>query len=189
MDKDYKKLYEEALERAKYLKENTDSVGAKDISYNFEYIFPELKEPENERIRKGLIKGLSAMRDIHKHQTFSDDAININDAIAWLEKQGEQKPADKVEPKFEELTEFDYAVLSIVSDHNSHTDSIEAFAKRSSKKLLDLTRKELLKDLPKWKNINQVQAENHYAHIANGIINPKGYFISYDDLETLPKEE
>ena len=43
----------------------------------------------------------------------------------------------------EDLTEFDYAVLSVISDHNSHTDSIEAFAKRSSKKLLDLARKEL----------------------------------------------
>lgn len=78
------------------------------------------------------------------------------------------------------LSEFDYAILSIISDHNSHTDSIEAFAKRSSKKLLDLARKEIrkeqqeklgtlempidvtepyyikgkqdaLKDLPKWK--------------------------------------
>jgi hypothetical protein len=87
----YEKKYKEALERAKYLKENTDSVGAKDISYTFEQIFPELRESEDEKIRKGLIKGLSAMRDIHKHQTFSDDAINIDDAIAWLEKQGKQE--------------------------------------------------------------------------------------------------
>lgn len=48
--------------------------------------------------------------------------------------------------KKEELTEFDYAVLSIISDHNSHTDSIEAFAKRSSKKLLAMARKEMMKD-------------------------------------------
>jgi hypothetical protein len=47
----------------------------------------------------------------------------------------------------EELTEFDYAVLSIISDHNSHKDSIGAFAKRSSKKLLELARKELEKDI------------------------------------------
>lgn len=49
------------------------------------------KPTEDERIRKGLIKGLSAMRDIHHHQTFSDDAININEALAWLEMQGVKK--------------------------------------------------------------------------------------------------
>ena len=87
----YEKLYKEALERAsKYYNANTNK-GYREI---FEDIFHEFKESEDERIRKGLIKGLSAMRDIHKHQTFSDDAINIDDAIAWLEKQSEQKPAD-----------------------------------------------------------------------------------------------
>jgi hypothetical protein len=78
---DYEKAYKEALERAKKFKSPFCQHAA-------EVIFPELKESENERIRKGLIKGLYAMRDIHKHQTFSDDAIDINDAIAWLEKQG-----------------------------------------------------------------------------------------------------
>lgn len=48
----------------------------------------DLIDNNDERIRKGLIKGLSAMRDIHHHQTFSDDAININEALAWLEMQG-----------------------------------------------------------------------------------------------------
>lgn len=90
---DYKKAYEEALEKARYIKENCDCVNAKDIGSLFEQVFPELKESEDEKIRKGLIKGLSAMRDIHHHQTFSDDAINIDYAIAWLEKQGEQKTA------------------------------------------------------------------------------------------------
>lgn len=37
---DYEKAYKEALERAKYLKKNTDSVGALDISTCFEEIFP-----------------------------------------------------------------------------------------------------------------------------------------------------
>ena len=83
----YEEKYRKALDAAKmYYKEN------KDFGADFlPIIFPELRESEDERIRKGLIKGLSAMRDIHKHQTFSDDAINIDDAIAWFEKQGEQK--------------------------------------------------------------------------------------------------
>lgn len=100
-----------------------------------------------------------------------------------------------------------------------HTkEKINAHLYLYSEKLLDLARKEIrkerqeklgtiempidvtepyyikgkqdaLKDLPKWKYINQIQLGNHYAHIANGIISPSGYFISYDDLETLPKEE
>ena len=39
---DYKQKYEEALARAKYLKENTDGIGALDVSACFEKIFPEL---------------------------------------------------------------------------------------------------------------------------------------------------
>lgn len=46
-------------------------------------------------------------------------------------------------PKEQPLTEFEYAVLSVISDHNSHKDSIEAFARRIAKKLLDIARKEL----------------------------------------------
>ena len=85
----YEKLYKEALERAKYLKENTDSVGAKDISYNFEYIFPELRESEDEKIRKELI-------DIVKKSPITFAFDNKDKVLSWLEKQGEQKFDDKV---------------------------------------------------------------------------------------------
>ena len=84
---DYKKKYEEALERAKYLKENTDGVGALDVSRCFEEIFPELKENEDERIRKELIKYLKE----RLHSGFNQEVRICNDGIAWLEKQGEQK--------------------------------------------------------------------------------------------------
>lgn len=49
-------------------------------------------ESEDERIRKTLIR-------FHK-STIDIDGIKGCDIIAWLEKQGEQKPADKVETKF-----------------------------------------------------------------------------------------
>lgn len=83
----YKQKYEEAIERCKSWIRGEHPECFTEAQKAGEFIFPELKESEDERIRKGLIKGLSAMRDIHKHQTFSDDAINIDDAIAWLEKQ------------------------------------------------------------------------------------------------------
>lgn len=96
----YEQKHQEDLEAAKgwltIAKENNNTIAIQIL----ENLFPELHESDDERIRKGLIKGLTAMRDIHNHQTFSDDAINIDDAIAWLEKQGEQNHTDEVEPKF-----------------------------------------------------------------------------------------
>ena len=96
----------------------------------------------------------------------------------------------------EELTEFDYAVLSIISDHNSHTDSIEAFAKRSSKKLLDLARKEILKDLPKWKRAKEyLEFDKHVAILTTNRVvldtdvDGEEHYIELNDLLKLPKEE
>lgn len=70
-----------------------------------EAFFPELAESEDERIRKELIVWLKNSEG----QTLPIDRYNA--ALAWLEKQGEQKPADKVEPKFHEgewVTNGDY---------------------------------------------------------------------------------
>ena len=57
--------------------------------------FPELKE--SERIRKVLIRWIH----LEPATSFSDsfDGFSKEQILAWLEKQGEQKPADKVEPK------------------------------------------------------------------------------------------
>ena len=55
--------------------------------------FPELKS-EDKRIREALV-------DIIEHFLFwKDKGLTKEKVLAWLEKQGEQKSADKVEPKF-----------------------------------------------------------------------------------------
>ncbi len=81
------KRYDEAIKKAKFLKENTDGVGAKDVSRCFEEIFPELKESEDEILRKEL---LQIAKD-------SEDSFYIvltpqkrERLISFLEKQGEQ---------------------------------------------------------------------------------------------------
>ena len=88
----YEKLYKEALERARKLATDLPN-GRNDRLYHvwdLESIFPELKESEDEKIRKEIIQSIQDnMCVIHKDK-----------CIAWLEKQGEQKPADKNEPKF-----------------------------------------------------------------------------------------
>ena len=87
------KAYDEALERARKWYDANTNEGYRSI---FESIFPELKESEDEMIRKKLITFFQRF----PYTNLYDASLNAKDVLAWLEKQGEQKPADKVEPKF-----------------------------------------------------------------------------------------
>lgn len=97
------KRYDEALKLAK-------------DSYNYpsypgfiraDVVFPEFKESDDERIRKWLISQLKIKSD----GTDSDLNIMIDKAIAWLEKQGEQKTTWK--PTEEQIKTFEHFVRSI----------------------------------------------------------------------------
>jgi len=76
------KAYDEALEKARCYYEGAN--GNEDMITMITTMFPKLKESEDERIRKELL-------DMCK-------TLGKSEWIAWLENQGEQKPADK--PKF-----------------------------------------------------------------------------------------
>lgn len=108
--------YEEALERANKI--YTDKYKPEIAAFckqSLENIFPELKESEDERIRKAIIESLP------KHCYLPQTNINVKDAVSWLEKQSKKpqgksaleaineekvdnqncvKPTDKVEPIF-----------------------------------------------------------------------------------------
>lgn len=110
------KRYEEALERANKI--YTDKYKPEIAAFckqSLENIFPELKESEDERIRKAIIESLP------KHGYLPQTNINVKDAVSWLEKQSKKpqgksaleaineekvdnqncvKPTDKVEPIF-----------------------------------------------------------------------------------------
>ena len=80
---DYKKKYKEEVVRATQLWECGDITRE-----NLEYIFPELKESEdekNEKVRIGLIK---AFNTVGKSEW---GGLNVQDILAWLEKQGERQ--------------------------------------------------------------------------------------------------
>jgi len=79
------KAYDEAIKLAK-------------DSYNYpsypgfiraDVVFPELKESEDEKIRKAIIEFFELQDD---NTTYS--LVPKKDIITWLEKQGEQKPAE-----------------------------------------------------------------------------------------------
>ena len=94
--KEKAKAYDEAIERAKGVIEQNPLMEY--LKKGIEYIFPELKESEDERIRKELIDFLEYYR---LNNVLDIKTISIlTDSVAWLEKQGEHKPANKIEPKF-----------------------------------------------------------------------------------------
>lgn len=82
-DKEKARAYDEALERARKLREqvlNNELLGFPD---QFTEIFPELRESEDERIRKEIVSV------IQKHYPNTPESYRW---ISWLEKQKEQKP-------------------------------------------------------------------------------------------------
>ena len=116
---DYEQKYKEALKRARLVlqERGNEPDGASILSE----LFPELKESEDEKIRKKIIQLVN--------DAMATNAPYKKEMLAWLEKQGkenplkgtlvevfddlklgidpspkqcEQKPADKVEPKFHE---------------------------------------------------------------------------------------
>lgn len=88
---DYEKKYNNLKAKINnaYLYAQTDSTKAV-----LEKILPELKENKDERIRKNCIHFLELQKKHHAAP------FEIEECIIWLEKQAEQKPADKTEPKF-----------------------------------------------------------------------------------------
>ena len=78
------KAYDKALEAACCIYNNMKEGGNFSGMEDLEVIFPELKESEDERIRKWIIGVLS---------TYEHDKDLRNAAVTWLEKQGEKKSA------------------------------------------------------------------------------------------------
>ena len=79
------KAYDEVLERAKGLVDFCSDNELKTL----EYLFPELKEPEGERIRKAIYNALRYLETELSWDFLSN--VDILDAYAWLEKQGDKK--------------------------------------------------------------------------------------------------
>ena len=80
---DYKKKYEQALERA------MDMLSYKEVRQeDMEYLFPELKESEDERTRKEIIEFLDDIWHLGKNANLEKwDKCDCSKWICWLEKQ------------------------------------------------------------------------------------------------------
>ena len=84
---DYEKKYKETLNRAREIHRNEDEKRS-----DMEWLFPELKESEDEKIRKALIKGVESCKA--SGWTNFGNNVDIDVVLAWLKEQGKQKPID-----------------------------------------------------------------------------------------------
>lgn len=80
-DKEKAKAYDEALKKASAAYKDED----RHLKATLERIFPEIKESDDERIKKDLIQWFDEFPDTIWIGHYKKDII------AWLEKQGEQE--------------------------------------------------------------------------------------------------
>lgn len=100
------KAYDEVLERAKNLL-------ATSVAYDrftIEKIFPELRESEDEKIRKGLIENFKWFCGDYPETSKwgKDDDLLVKDIIAWLEKQSEPQDKGEISDGYHTFNELYY---------------------------------------------------------------------------------
>ena len=89
---DYEKAYKEALNRAKHALDcHNQGMVSTDVSL-ITSMFPELIESEDENTRKGIIELVKQSSEILNKK-------NQERMLAWLEKQGKQKPTSDIKYK------------------------------------------------------------------------------------------
>ena len=103
-EKEKAKAYDEAIERAKKLHNNGIT----------EEIFPELKEDNDERIKKELIQWVDEFPDIIWRGHYKKDII------AWLEKQGKKS---RWKPSKEEMDAL-YSLSYITNEYDEHKEDV-----------------------------------------------------------------
>lgn len=95
---DYKKAYEEALERMKSWMKGEHPECFTEAKKAAEFIFPELKESEDERIRKEMIEFFT-FENWNGEAPFSPELAK--ERIAWLEKQGKDNMIEALRLEYE----------------------------------------------------------------------------------------
>lgn len=123
---DYEKLYKEAIERAKSWAKGEHPECFSEAQKAVDFIFPELKESEDEMIRKEIIKCVKYYGPETANPTL------FKDMLAWLEKQGEQKPV--VIPKFRvgDKVKDNYLTYT-VEDIDEDSYKLQAYSKDGHK--------------------------------------------------------
>lgn len=212
---------------------------SKEQKEKLEKIFPELKESEDERIRKeliamvklsctngddadkkiawierqveqkpawseedemfvhGLIRGLAAKRDIHRHTTFSSDCIDITETINWLESlKNRVQPQEKQEWSKEDIDMIDWLIRCCEKEHEElcndkygHQDIVSDL-KRDCRKKWDWIESLKNKVVPqnRWKPSEEQMEALYEETQKSDRIRDVRIVSLYEDLKKLRKE-
>ena len=161
--------YNEALKRAKDAL-NDETISSNTIAY-LQDIFPELKESEDERIRKLLIRLFRS----NTNEKFDD--VSTQDIIAWLEKQKEFVSAD-----FDDVWE--------TADCDELTAPLEKYSKDAIKKMchawydkgIELERRNWLKKQGEHANfLSKIQVGDKVTRNEGGVL------VNISQLERVAK--
>lgn len=172
------KTYDETLERAKEcLKDGTITTIARDYIWE---IFPELKESEDESIRKELIEQVAYIIPYDDEVDSEGDALStyqkrIDKYRAWLEKQGEKKSREWHSEDEQNLN----VVLSFIEDEYLRRwlkDIIHAKYEQCAGCINDMKE---TKVEPKFKVGDWISG--YYTNYKVTAINSKGYVVEDTD--------
>ena len=169
------KRYDEVVNEIKNLRDmlleegviNEDGV----ICDNFNRIFPELKESEDEKIRKALINGVECCKA--SGWTNFGNNVDIDVVLAWLEKQGKKvEPIEGFNSEFER--QISHLIASIINKEYEYT---EAFVKWTSDALLNYAKHEIDKQVEQKSSWSEEDEKKRTLLINILEVNhPNGYF-------------
>ena len=117
--KDYKKILEGVIDIISTTEKS--DIGFANICTYIGENCPELKESEDEKISREITEFLV---DFNNGEYERPNENTIDSWLSWLEKQGEQKPAGNVEPKFKKgdrvigiISGMQYYITEVCNDY------------------------------------------------------------------------
>ena len=180
------KAYDEAIRKLRGMMPNWErlSYNGKTFLQDLIYIFPELAESEDEKIRKEIKQLIQGMHDADPRKTRW---------ISWLEKQGEQKPIERVHEGMDldedKMTPFQREVFCIVDLDMEQEKGLSNICN----KLLLLAEQEIQQKPKEWSEEDEKMQKAIHIYLdwldGRKEVAPKGKYSIRDMIAWLLKQK
>ena len=156
------RAYDEALRKIRILQKiiGDATLGNLVLKNEFENIFPELKESEDEKIRKALRERIIRY-DPNNEILIKEEGISQKQFLAWLENQNE-----KTEPIAGFVSEFEKQVSHLIASAiNREHEYNKGYVKWAAQSLIEYAKREIEKQEEKqtfWEKCNHCEYFDGY---------------------------